>query len=99
MNEKKTKYMIISAAQRVQQTQNLNVGDKVFETVSSVKCLGNVIDNEGKISKCVKDRIQTGNRAYAANTYMLRSKIIKRVVKMQIYRTLIRPVATYGAET
>ena len=67
--------------------------------VSSFKYLGNVTDKEGRISDCVKDRIEAGNRAYAANCCMLKSKIIKTAVKIQIYRTLIRPVATCGAET
>ena len=91
--------MIISATQNGRQTQNLKVGDKVFERVSSFQYLGNVIDKERRISECVKDRTQAGNTAYAANYHMLKSKIIKRGVKMQIYRTLIRPVATYGSET
>jgi hypothetical protein len=30
---------------------------------------------------------------------MLKGKIIKRSAKMQIYKTLIRPVVTYGSET
>jgi hypothetical protein len=34
----------------------------------------------------VKNRIQTGNRANAADHHMLKSKIVKRVVKMQIYK-------------
>jgi hypothetical protein len=67
--------------------------------VSSFKYLGNVINEEGKISELVKDRIQVGNRAYAANYRMLKSEIIKRSVKMHIYKTLIRPVVTYGSET
>jgi hypothetical protein len=67
--------------------------------VSSFKYLGNVINKEGRISECVKDRIQVGNRAYADNHHMLKSKIIKRSVEMQIYKTLIRPVVTYGSET
>jgi len=56
---------------------------------SSFKYLGNIIYKEG-ISECVKDRTQVGNRAYAANPCMLKSKIIKRSAKMQIYKTLIR---------
>ena len=58
----------------------------------SLKYLGNVIDNEGRISECVKDSMQAGNIAYIANYYMLKRKIIKRAVKMQIYRTLIKLV-------
>jgi hypothetical protein len=34
-----------------------------------------------------------------ANHHMLKSKIIKRSVKMQIYKMPIRPVVTYGSET
>jgi hypothetical protein len=52
---------------------------------------GNINDN------CVKEGIQAGNRAYFANL----SKTISRAAKIQVlvYKTLIRPVATYGAET
>jgi hypothetical protein len=99
VNEKKTKYVIVAATHNGQQTQNWKVGDKIFERVSSFKYLGNVINEEGRISECVKDRIQAGNRAYAANHHVLKSKIIKRSVKMQIYKMLIKPVATPGSET
>jgi hypothetical protein len=67
--------------------------------VSSFRYLGNVIDKEGRIGECIKDRIQAGNKAYAANYHMLKSKIINRSVKMQIYKTVIRPVTMYGSET
>jgi hypothetical protein len=99
VNEKKTKYLIVSATQKGCQTQNWKLGDKIFERVSSFKYFGNVINKEGRISECVKDRKQVGNRAYAANHHMLKSKIIKSSVKMQMYKTLIRPVVTYGSET
>jgi hypothetical protein len=66
--------------------------------VSSFNDLGNVINKEGRISECVKDRIQVGKREYAFNYHMLKSKIIKRSVKMQIYKPLIRPVVKYGCE-
>jgi hypothetical protein len=77
--------MIISATQNGQQTQNRKLGDKVFERVFSFKYLGNIIHKEGRISECVKDRTQEGNRAHAANHHMLKRKIIKRSAKMQIY--------------
>jgi len=82
VNEKKTKYVIVSATQKGQQAQNWKVGDKVFERVYSFKYLGNAIHKEGMISECVEDKIQVGNRAYAANHHMLKCKIIKRSAKM-----------------
>ena len=66
----------------------------LFERVSSFKYLGNVINKEGRISECVKDRIQVWNRECAANRHMLKSKIVKISVTMQIYKTLIRPIVT-----
>jgi len=98
VNEKKNKYMIVSAIQKGRQTQNWQIGDKLFERVSNFKYLGNVINNEGRISEYVKDRIQVWNRAYAANHHTLNSNIIKRLVKMHINKMLIRPVVTYGSE-
>jgi hypothetical protein len=77
-------FMIVSATQKGRQTQNWKIGDEVFERVSGIIYLGNVINEEGRINECGKDRIQIGNRAYAANHHMLKSKIIKRGVKMQI---------------
>jgi hypothetical protein len=85
VNEKKTKCMIVCATQKGRQTQNWKVGDKVFERASSFKYLGSVINKERSISECVQDRAQVGNRTYAANRHMLKSKIIKRSGKMQIY--------------
>jgi hypothetical protein len=42
---------------------------------------------------------QNTSREYAANHHMLKSKIVRTAIKMQIYKTLIRPVVTYGSET
>jgi len=53
VNERKTKYMTISTRLKGRQIQNLKVGDKIFEGVSSFRYLGNVIDKEGRISECL----------------------------------------------
>jgi hypothetical protein len=39
-----------------------------------------------------------GNKAYYANTQLVNSSLISRSSKLQIYRTLVRPVVTYGLE-
>jgi hypothetical protein len=67
--------------------------------MSSFKYLGNMINNWNRNDNCVKERIQVGNRAYFANLSTLKSKIISRAGKIQVYKTVIRPIATYGAET
>jgi hypothetical protein len=79
--------------------EDLKVEGKSFMGVCSFKYLGNMINNYNRNDNCVKERIQAENRAYFANVRILKSKIISRVVKLQVYKTLIRPVVTYGAET
>ena len=40
-----------------------------------------------------------GNKAYYANRQFFNSSPISRKSKLQIYRTLVRPVVTYGSES
>ena len=40
-----------------------------------------------------------GNKAYYANRQMVNSSLISGSRKQQIYRTLVRPVVTYGSES
>jgi hypothetical protein len=56
--------------------------------VNNFVYLGNIIDNEN--NKCVKERIQAGNKAYFANNKLFKNKLISRSTKMQIYRTIVR---------
>jgi hypothetical protein len=49
----------------------------------------------------MQDRIQAGNKACYANQMMLKNRYtyINSGATMQIYKTLIRPVVTYGCES
>ena len=66
--------------------------------MSEFKYLGNITENNNR-NDVYKRKIQARNKAYYANLQMLKSKTISRRSKLQIYKTLIRPVVTYGAET
>jgi hypothetical protein len=60
-----------------------------------------VINSKNNMTETIQDRIQAGNKAYCANQMMLKNRYmyINRGAKMQIYKTLIRPVVTYGCES
>jgi hypothetical protein len=51
------------------------------------------------MTETIQDRIQAGNKAYYANLMMLKNRYINRGGMMQIYKTLIRQVGTYGCES
>lgn len=76
----------------------MNVEGKEFERVNSFKYLGISINEQNKKQEMIKDRICMGNRAYHANMQLIKSKLINRKSKITIYKTLIRPIITYGAE-
>jgi len=46
-----------------------------------------------------KERIMMGNKAYYGNRQLVNSCHISRNSKLQIYRTLVRPVVSYGSES
>jgi hypothetical protein len=97
--ERKTKYMFMSTVGNTRGLLNVRIGNKEFEGVSEFKYLGNIIENKNRNGKYIKERIQAGNKAYYANLQMLKSKRTCRRSKLQIYKMLIRPIVTYGAET
>jgi hypothetical protein len=78
VDERKPKYMFMSATGNTRGPQNLRVGNKEFEGVSEFKYLGNIIQNKNRRNKCIKEGIQAGNKAYYANLQMLESKRISR---------------------
>jgi hypothetical protein len=75
--------MAVSTSENRRKSQSLKVGNKTFEEVNNFVYLGNMIDDENRINKCVKERIQAGNKANFANNKLFKNKLISRSTKMQ----------------
>lgn len=58
--------------------------------------LGMVFSSTADTTVAVQKRIKAASRCYYEK--LLKSKLLTRSVKVKIYKTLIRPVLTYGCE-
>ena len=98
VNEKKTKYMV-SSKLRKGRPDPLKIGEKLFERVTDFRYLGSTITEKNDTSYEIKARIAAGNKSYFSSLQMLRSSLLNKESKIKIYKAIIKPVVTYGAET
>ena len=94
----KAKYMVTSTHEHRRNVGDLLIGNKTFEVVQSLQYLGNITSNANN-NKCIKERMMMCNKVYYANRQLFNSILISRNSKLQIYRTLVRPVVTYGSKS
>ena len=69
-----------------------------YEGVAEFIYLVKLISNDNGVEKEIQRRILTGDRTYFAVISVFRSRLLSRATKIILYRTLIRPVVSYGAE-
>ena len=60
--------------------------------------MGTLISNDNSVEKEIQNRILAGNRTYFAAISLFRVGLLSRATKILLYKTLIRPVVSYGAE-
>ena len=60
--------------------------------------MGTLISNVNSVGKEIRRRSLAGDRIYFAHISFFRSRLLSRATKIILYKTLIRPVVTYGAE-
>jgi hypothetical protein len=96
INENKTKYMGVTRI--VVNGEHLRCGKHEFEHVKEFSYLGSQVNQTSSISSEIQARILSGNRCYHAYGKMVKSRALHRRSKLKIYKSLIRPVVTYGCE-
>ena len=61
--------------------------------------MGARIDLNNSTSKEIERRIQAANKCYYGLTKHFKSRLITKNTKVMLYKTLLRPVLTYGSES
>ena len=98
VNDGKTEYMVVSSSDR-QHGPTVTINQHNFKMVDNFVYLGSQVNSKNDIVDEIRRRVTLGNRCYFGLLNLLRSKAIHRNPKCTLYKTLIRPVVTYGAES
>jgi hypothetical protein len=61
--------------------------------------LSTLISNDNSVQKEIQRRVLAGNRTYFAAISLFRNRLLSRATKIRLYKTITRPIVTYGAET
>jgi hypothetical protein len=75
------------------------VDDQEFERVRDFKYLGPTLTEDNNITIEIKLRIVMANRATYSLRKQLSSRYLGRQTKCTLYKTLVRPILTYGSES
>jgi len=70
-----------------------------LEQVQSYKYLGSTVKSDNSIKEEIQNRITLGNKAYHASQFLFKSRLVSKKLKMKLYWSIIRPIATYACET
>jgi len=70
-----------------------------LEQVQSYKYFGSTVNSDNSTEEEIQDRITLGNKAYHANQFLFKSRLVSKKLKIKLYWSIIRPVVTYARET
>ncbi|CAG9829536.1 unnamed protein product [Diabrotica balteata] len=77
----------------------LIIENDAIEAVNEFVYLGTLVNTENDTTSEINRRICTANRCYFGLNLLFKSTVISRNTKVKLYKTIIRPVLTYGSET
>jgi hypothetical protein len=97
INESKTKYMVAVNTQNCSKTRAIEIGRYNFDKADSFAYLGSSVNGENNVSEEITNRLMAAIRSYFGLKSQSSHSYFK--TKIFIYKTLVRAILTYAAET
>jgi hypothetical protein len=74
---------------------HLKIDNFAFENVEDFNYLSSILNADNKMDIEIAGKVAKGNKAYYANSKLIKSKLLKKNTKMKIYKEMIRRIVTY----
>ena len=84
----------MSRDQNAGRSHNINTDNNSFERVDS-----STFKNQNSIQEEITSRMNSENACYNSMQNLLFFNLLSKIIKIQVYRTIILPVVLYGCET
>jgi len=94
-----TQYMVMSRDQKAGRSHSIKTDNSSLERAEDFKYLGATLTNKNSIQKEIKSRLKSWNACYHSVQNLFSSNLVSKIIKYEIYRTIILPVVLYGCET
>jgi hypothetical protein len=91
--------MLLSRHQNAGQNQDINIGNRCFENVAQLRYLRTTITNQNLYQEEIKRRLNSGNACYRSVQKPLSSRLVPKIIKIRLYKTIIWPLVPYGCQT
>ena len=99
VNGDKTKYLVMSRDQSAGRSHNIRTGNSSFARMGQFMYLGTTLRNQKYIQEEIKKGLKSENACYHSVQNLLSSSLLIKNVKIQVYKSTILPVVSYGCET
>ena len=77
----------------------MRIDNSTFKRVEELKYLRTTLTNKNFIAEEIKSRLSSGNACYHLVQNILSLRLLSKIVKIKIYRTIILPIVLYECET
>ena len=91
--------MVAANTQNCSKPRAIEIERYEFERVDSFTYLGSLVTGDSNVSEVSTNCLIATKMSYSGLRGQLKSQLLSRKTKILIYKTLMRPVITYAAET